>query len=489
MLKNWTFGRILTAAFAVAGVALLVFAVVGYRNARSLIADQDHVRHTHEVRAEITRLLSSVADAETGQRGYVITRDEAYLAPYNTALVDIQRTKAKLRSLVSDNPGQLQRLDAAENAIEAKLAELKEPITARREESFEAAQAIVNSDRGHTLMTTIRTNLSQMEGEEDRLLEERTQVAEEAALWTQRAMSWGGAGALILFAVVAWFTIRHVSRKINGTVAQVQSASAELQAAANQQVSSARESEGAMTQILATFEHLLETSQTITKEAQVVSTVGEATSKASKAGTDTLRRTQESIAAIHQQMDMVVQHTVDLRARSLQIDGLLRLVEEIAGQTNILATNATIEAAGADRHRLGLVADEIRKLADRVAGATKTIRASIDSMRTSLSTTVGATETGGAAVLDGTKAFNGVTRSFADIHALVDETRDRGREIELSTKQQATAIEQIHAAARGVSEATQEHVVASRETLRTAAELQKLSADLHRLVASASSSS
>ena len=79
-----------------------------------------------------------------------------------------------------------------------------------------------------------------------------------------------------------------------------------------------------------------------------------------------------------------------------QIGSVLDIVSELAEQTNILAINATIEAAGAGEagKRFAVVADEIRKLADRVTGSTKEIRMLNDEVRSAVNTTVMATETG-----------------------------------------------------------------------------------------------
>ena len=112
---------------------------------------------------------------------------------------------------------------------------------------------------------------------------------------------------------------------------------------------------------------------------------------------------------------------------------MLEIVSELAEQTNILAINATIEAAGAGEagKRFAVVADEIRKLADRVGGSTKEIRGLIDDVRSAVNTTVMATETGSKAVDAGTRQFGDVATSFKQIADLVATTTEAAREIEL----------------------------------------------------------
>jgi methyl-accepting chemotaxis protein len=175
---------------------------------------------------------------------------------------------------------------------------------------------------------------------------------------------------------------------------------------------------------------------------------------------------------------------LELGKKSQQIGSVLDIVSELAEQTNILAINATIEAAGAGEsgRRFGVVADEIRKLADRVTGSTKEIRGLIDDVRGSVNTTVMATETGSKTVDAGSRQFEDVTVTFKRIADLIATTSGAAREIELSTKQQTTAVEQVNIAISNVSQATKETEASSSQTTQTASQLALLSKDLLRLV-------
>jgi methyl-accepting chemotaxis protein len=175
---------------------------------------------------------------------------------------------------------------------------------------------------------------------------------------------------------------------------------------------------------------------------------------------------------------------LDLGKKSQQIGAVLDIVYELAEQTNILAINATIEAAGAGEtgKRFAVVAEEIRKLADRVAGSTKEIRGLIDDVRGAVNTTVMATESGSKTVDAGSKQFDDVSAALKQIAGLVSTTTEAAREIELSTKQQTTAVEQVNVAIANVAQATRETEASSGETLQTASQLAGLSRDLLRVV-------
>jgi methyl-accepting chemotaxis protein len=239
-----------------------------------------------------------------------------------------------------------------------------------------------------------------------------------------------------------------------------------------------------MTEITTTISELLATSRQIAESAQRVASIAGQTTEAARSGEGTVLIANDSIASIRQQVDLVVNHTLELGRKSQQIGSVLDIVAELAEQTNILAINATIEAAGAGESgkRFSVVADEIRKLADRVAGSTKEIRTLIDDVRGAVNTTVMATETGSKAVDAGSKQFGDVAAAFKAIAGLVVTTTQAAREIELSTKQQTTAVEQVNMAIANTAQATKETEVSLGQTLQTASQLAGLSKDLLRLV-------
>jgi len=109
MFRNWTVGRKLGAGFGLAALTLLVIAFVSYRNITNLIANESWVEHTHQVRINLAGLMSELTDAETGQRGYLLTGNDSYLKPYETALREIRSTLAEAMRLTADNPSQQHR--------------------------------------------------------------------------------------------------------------------------------------------------------------------------------------------------------------------------------------------------------------------------------------------------------------------------------------------------------------------------------------------
>jgi len=480
----WTFGRRIAVGFGISFVLLLGIGAVAYRGADALARASYSVTHTHQVIEHVVGMLSQLQEAEASQRGFLLTGEENYLEPYHAAVELVDRLSRELRTLTADNPNQLRRLDESEPLVRTRLAELAHNIQLRRDGGLDAASKAVATGAGKRTMDALRVISQQMEAEERELLRERAEEVETTSARARQTVVGGTLLGLLFVCAAGFVIVRSLTSQIGSAARHIQSSSAELHASAAQQVSSAKESSTSMAEITATISELLATSRQIAENAQQVARVAEQTVNSARAGDGTVQGANESIASIRQQVDLVVDHTLELGRKSQQIGAVLDIVSELAEQTNILAINATIEAAGAGEtgKRFSVVADEIRKLADRVSGSAKEIRTLIDDVRSAVNTTVMATETGAKAVDAGTREFAKVTAVFAQIAGMIVSAMQAAREIELSTKQQATAVEQVNLAIGNSAQAARETEVSLGQTVQTASQLSTLSLGLTRLV-------
>ncbi len=484
MDSTWTFGKKIAAGFALAFGLLVAVGVVAYRSIHTLTQTSYAVTHSHLVLEHLATTLSLMKDAETGQRGFIITGDDSYLAPYQSAVPEVTRILRELRDLTSDNQAQQRRIAEAEPLIAAKLAELARTIEMRRTVGVEQTTKFIQIGEGKKYMDDLRRVLSEMEHEERTLLQKRSDEVEVAASSADMTIGFGTLLCLLLIVSFGYAITRSLTAQVGAAVAHVQSSSSELQTAANQQASAAKEQSTAMSEITTTINELLATSRQIAESAQRVAHIAEDTASSARAGEQTVAKTSDSLVSIKRQVDLIVTHMLDLGKKSQQIGGILEIINELSEQTNILAINATIEAAGAGDtgKRFAVVADEIRKLADRVGGSTKEIRALIDEIRAAVNTTVMTTEGGTKAVDAGTRQFSEVASALVQIVRSVTTTTEAAREIELSTKQQSTAVQQVNIAVSNVSQATKETEATASQTLQTASQLTGLSRELMRMI-------
>jgi PAS domain S-box-containing protein len=167
----------LLAGFGAVLAVLVVALVAGPVNLRKVYGATEAVAHTQAVRAALQELLTTTIDAETGQRGFIITADDSYLEPYARSQRTIEADVVRVRSLTADNTAQQEDLEHVVAAVTRRLELIEQSIRLRRDSGFTAAQAIVTTGEGKILMDDMRMTVARMEAREEALLEIRNAEA------------------------------------------------------------------------------------------------------------------------------------------------------------------------------------------------------------------------------------------------------------------------------------------------------------------------
>ena len=141
-------------------------------------AERDRAGRAEAVIGVIDDLQIGMRDVETGQRGYLLTGEDAYLAPYTAALGRVSALVAQLREMTADNPVQQERLRTLAPLVQQKLAELARTVDLRRNGGLEAAIGIVRGGSGRDFMERIKATLALMADDERAQRAERMASAE-----------------------------------------------------------------------------------------------------------------------------------------------------------------------------------------------------------------------------------------------------------------------------------------------------------------------
>jgi CheY-like chemotaxis protein/signal transduction histidine kinase/CHASE3 domain sensor protein len=190
------------AGFIAAILAVLLMAGVSYQAQNRSTVAATAVTQGVELIVQIQNVLSSIKDTETGQRGYLLTGDEAYLEPFTSGRAALDGELERLRSLTAGNPDQQQRLDRLRGLVGTKLDELLSTITLKRAGKSEQALAVVNTDRGKLLMDQIRTVVGEMQDAGRAQLALRQQEWQRTAALSTR-ITWVGSGILLVLIAAA----------------------------------------------------------------------------------------------------------------------------------------------------------------------------------------------------------------------------------------------------------------------------------------------
>jgi methyl-accepting chemotaxis protein len=485
MTKDWTFSRRIVAGFSAMVVLIIAVGLISVVALNSVVSSKDHVINVnYRLLLDAQSLSTASSEANAANRGFLLTGEKTYLTQLSTARQAFQTNFSDMQA--NNNTATERRLAGAIQQSEKGHVQAVDAAIALRTPgiSLAAIDLVFSSPADTATRNQLDAAISAFVANEEKLLASARQASTNDTSTAFTLVLVIAIAAAILAAIFAFFLTRSLRRRIATAVGEMKSSSAELQATANQQASGAKEQATAMNEISTTISELLATSRQIAESAQRVAQVAEQTAGAGRKGEVTVNKAQTSITDIRRQVDVIVDHMLELGEKSQRIGAVLEIVTELSEQTNILAINSTIEAAGAGEagKRFAVVADEIRKLADRVADSTKEIRGLIDVVRSAVNTTVMAIEIGSKAVDAGSEQFGDVAQAFDEIATLVSTTTDAAREIELSTKQQSTAVEQVNVAISDVAQSTKEAEVSSSETYQTASQLAALSESLGRLV-------
>jgi diguanylate cyclase (GGDEF)-like protein/PAS domain S-box-containing protein len=191
-------------------IVLFANTLVCYYNISRLVSVERWIAHTLQVRETLQQLLVAVVDTETSARGFAIAGDAEYTERFERASSRIDTLQHTLRQLTSDNPLQQQRLALLGSRIRDKLAWMQGTIDARR--TGETSQALYNISTGHDelLMARIQALHSEIQREEDRLLQIRNDMANAHLRVTLATLAAFAAGGILLSVLIFYFLRRGV---------------------------------------------------------------------------------------------------------------------------------------------------------------------------------------------------------------------------------------------------------------------------------------
>ncbi len=485
MNRSLTIGQQIAAGVLIPFTLLIItLSPYSLRNAHNMNEVNQRIARAQQVLLRLSEVLNGSLELESSQRGYLITGREDFLAPDSAVVDSLDAKLEELRRLTADSGEHRRRLDSLQTLLHDMQKELLQTIELRRSQGLTAVTRLIGEGRGAHYLEEIRRQVEAIKVAEEEGLRQRAVESEQATRVMLLLPIVSVPLCIGIMAAAILFSIRQINRQIGNAVQHMRSSSAELQAAATQQLKGAKGQAATATEVATTMRELVSTSRQIADSAQRVTGVATETTAAARAGDHTMQGAQTAVEQVKQQVERIVTHMLDLGKRAQEIGSILDIINELAEQTNILAINATIEAAGAGDagRRFSVVADEIRKLADRVGGSTKEIRKLIEEVRAAANTTVMVTEDGSKAVDASTRQFGAVAESFRRIVDLIGNTAGAAREIELSTKQQTTAVEQASTAIADVAQTARESESSSGQTMQTAEQLADLSQLLLRLV-------
>lgn len=280
-------------------------------------------------------------------------------------------------------------------------------------------------------------------------------------------------------------TLRNQSREILEAVNILSTSAAEISTTVSQVARNTSTTSTSVTQTTTTVQEVKHSASMASEKSKDVARMAQESVRVSSEGKTATEETVERMNLIKEQMESVGETVVRLSEHSRAIEDIIVTVQDLADQSNLLAVNASIEAARAGDQGKGfaVVAHEIKSLADQSKEATEQIRAILEDTRKWVSAVVMATEQGSKAVDRGVEQSMKAGESIATLSRCVEESAQAASVIQASSDQQFTGVDQVSHAMTGIEQAMQQNLNGNQQLEESAQKLADLGNQLKDLVA------
>ncbi|MDD2389786.1 MAG: methyl-accepting chemotaxis protein [Desulfobacterales bacterium] len=317
-------------------------------------------------------------------------------------------------------------------------------------------------------------------------LKDKTRVAQKIAGGdlTVEATPLSGADALGNAFLTMVVKLREQIMEIVEGVNVLASSGSEIMASVSQLTSGAAETATAVSETTTTVEEVKQTALVSTQKAKHVSELGRKTVEISQTGLKAIDDTIQGMNHIKEQVESIADMVVRLSEQSQAIGEIIATVNDLAEQSNLLAVNASIEAAKAGEQGKGfaVVAQEIRSLAAQSKQATTQVRNILFDVQKAISSAVMATELGGKAVEAGVSLSRQAGEAIDFLAESVTEASDASIQIAASSQQQLIGMDQVVSAMENIREAALQTSASTKQTEQSAHDLNNLGLRLQDIV-------
>lgn len=531
------------------GSAIGVIALVSVLSSSAVLVTLSHLHEATEARGRSSQVIRALGEfrtamlnQETGLRGYLITGRTSSMEPYLSGRPALDEAINHLRAQIDEGTEASRLLAGAVTAARAWQTDVAEVAIRSAANPATRPDAIrIEADgSGKQLFDTFREKLDAIETVEERsrlLQNERLAIAEQNASQTL----WGGTLVTLLICVGIGFAInRLIVRPIVDVMAFVErigggdlsgrlaatsrneigrlgatlnamvgglsdlaktnrsatndlnAAAAEIRASTQEQAASVEEQFAAVQETAATVDEIAHSGSQITKRATEVIATAQSAAQTARAGLRAATDTAKAMDAIREQGEAVATNIVALSEKTQAIGEIIATVNDISERIHLLALNAAIEAAAAGEGGLsfGVVASEMKRLADQAKAATVQVRGILGEIQRGINSSVMLTEEAVKRAATGKSRTDATVRTIEEMAARVEEGAQTFQQIVASTNQQQLGIEQVTGALHNIRQASQQTAAGTRQVETASANLTELAhglltlADRYRLTAS-----
>lgn len=278
--------------------------------------------------------------------------------------------------------------------------------------------------------------------------------------------------------------LRQITDRITSTTNQVKESSSEISVIIEEQSAISTMQSESVAKITSTVEELSASSKQIAEHSNTVLAIARTVLEKAELGVSSVNKTAKEMEDIINDGEHKIKDIVELGKKSQEINTVMEIINNIADQTKLIAFNAALEAssAGEAGKRFGVVAVEIRRLADSVMESTSDIANMINEIQESINQLIMTSEKTSTEMYQGKEALSETIKVLKSILEGAKSNTDASKQISISTGQQKTANEQVVIALREISDAAEQNAKANSQTVAVIKKLLEEAAELKKIL-------
>lgn len=434
--------QVIPIGFASIIAVMLANGLISKLTVMGLTSTVDDVMQSYRTQKSLQSLEQVLVDVQLGERGFIITKKDEFLDPYNQAQATLEQRFEDAKQLLKDDPEQTRRLLELQRLAQEGVDVLSANIVKVRGGYQPSADELL---KGKQSLEQMRAKINEMLEAENAILAQKQKSVDQSEVISTITSIGGTLIGTLLGLFIIFFVIRKVVKPINEVTQAITSSSTEIAAAVSQQEQVASEQATSVNQTTTIMQELGASARQSAEQAEQASSSAKEVSNLAGLGTRAVGHTLDDMSILKEKVNLIAQQILRLSEQTGQIGNISELVRDLANQTNMLALNAAVEAVRAGEHGRGfsVVAGEIRKLADQSKNSASKIGILVNDIQNSINSTVMVTDEGSKTVQSSLKTAEEMARTFEGVADSINTVAIHNQQISLTAQQQAIAIQQV----------------------------------------------
>lgn len=462
-------------SIAIAGVVYSNVAKVEEQNQREVLG-YELVRNTDMIALALARL-------QRAARGYILKPELQNISNFQEAEKIFNDSIQYLEDKV-ENADQKKRLNKINTLGKESLDFNKNLINLVRVGKRNEAIKSYDSLNRQELNKEIEQILNEFEQDEIQIQQQKNKETKEALATLNSVVIVGTLLSVGLAIPIGLWIASRITQAINESVTAIASSSTEIAATIEEQERAASQQASAVHQTTTTIDELGVSSRQSAEQAEMSAKGAQEALEKAEEGSSAVEQSLQEMATLKQKVEEIAKKILNLSEQTNQIGSISTLVSELANQTNMLALNAAVEAVRAGEHGkgFGVVASEIRKLADASKQSADKINGLVVDIKNAINSTVIVTKEGTKNAEQGELIAQKTADAFSSIMAEINNVYESSQQISLNVKQQATAIQQVATAMNSLSTAAMQNASGISQTKLGTQKLNEVAVNLKSVV-------